>query len=231
VSKPNIRTRNEIAGRASCPSSSPATKCSAFGCTRLTQRSAGNGLSEIYCKQHIEFRRRHGSTWRRSYKIAEIQPYRKAAIQWVQNNRHDHYVSKVIAALDAMIINSGPAKSAYDLRWLSSGDRSRQVLARLRDAGIGGDRLLEITLTIKAAINELGPHANPEFMQVQIAKMAHRLNSGTNRTRSGLPMRPKYPRSEGKFMRVLGHSIGDIAGIAATPEVVSEVIQQAEAFK
>jgi hypothetical protein len=231
VNKSCSRARNDIAGRASRPSSSPSTKCSAFGCSRLTQRSAGNGLSEIYCKQHIEFRRRHGSTWRRSYKVAEIQSYRKAAIQWVQNNRHDHYVSKVIATLDAMIQNSGPSKSAYDLRWLSSGDRSRQVLARLRDAGIGGDRLLEITLTIKAAISELGPHGNPEFMQVQIAKLAHRLNSGTTQTRSGLPVPPKYPRPEGAFMRVLGHAIGDIASIAATPEVVDEVVQQAHLLK
>ena len=227
----NNNINHTVAGRASRPSSSPASKCVAFGCTRLTQRSAGKGLSESYCKRHIEFRRRHGSTWRRSYKVAEILPYRKAAIHWVQTNRDDHYVSKVIAALDALIRNSGDSKSAYDLRWLSSSDRSRQVLARLREVGIGGDRLLEITLTIKAAISEFGPHGNPEFLRVQIAKLAHRLNSGTTQTRSGLPMRPKYPRPEGAFMRVLGYAIGDIASIAATPEAVDEVVQQAHLLK
>lgn len=162
---------------------------------------------------------------------AEILPYRKAAKQWIREHKADFMVTQVISALDNMIAGSGRAKSAYDLRWLSPDERAQQVIARLREAGILGGRLLEFTLTIKAAIAEIGPRGNPEFMQVQIAKMAHRLNSGTTRTPSGLPMRPKYPRPEGHFMRALGHMIEDLAGIAATPEAVHEVISIAKPFK
>ena len=227
----NINRHNMVAGRASRPSSSSPVTCSAFGCQRKTQRSTGNGLSDIYCKQHIEFRRRHGSTWKRSYKVAEIEPYRDAARHWVKEHRTDQQVSRVIAALDAMITNSGTSKSAYDLRGLPPEERSRQVLARLKEVGVGGERLLEVTLTIKAAMTDIGPRGAPDFMQVQIAKMVHRLNSGTSRTISGMPIRPKYPRPEGRFMRVLGNAIEDIATIAATPEVVSEVVEKSKLFK
>ena len=221
------RVRRRIDGRGDIPHQ----QCTAFDCSRPTQRSSGTGLSEAYCKQHIEFRRRHGSTWRRSYKVSEILPYRKAAKRWLGEHRADPMTARVISALDAMIARSGPAKSAHDLRWLSPQDRADQVISRLREAGIPGKRLLEFTLTIKAAMADIGPRANPEFMQVQIAKMAHRLNSGTTRTPSGLPMRPKYPRPEGRFMRVLGHMIEDLAGIAATPEAVREVVSMANSFK
>jgi hypothetical protein len=133
-------------------------------------------------------------------------------------------VQRVVAALDALLADSGPSESAYNLRGLPPERRARIALARVREAGIGGDRLLEITLAIKDIMSDKGPRADPEFMQVQIAKLIHRLASGTHKTTSGFPMASKYPRAEGRVMRILGHQVEDIAGIAADGEAVGEVI-------
>lgn len=229
--RPRNYNKYEVARRAKAPPLLPPAQCSAFPCTRPTQRSAGNGLSDAYCKKHVEFKRRHGDSSFRSYKITQIAPYRRAAKKWIDEYRRDQTVSEVILRLDAWIASAGVSKSAYQLRWLSPDQRARQVMARLREAGIPGRRLLEITLTIKATMAELGPRAHPEFQYVQIAKMAHRLNSGTAQTPSGFPIKPKYPRAEGHFMRVLGRWIEDTAALAATPEAVEEVIHLAEPFK
>ena len=78
-------------------------------------------------------------------------------------------------------------------------------------------------------MSDKGPRADPEFMQVQIAKLIHRLASGTHKTTSGFPMPSKYPRAEGRVMRILGHQVEDIAGIAADAEAVQEVIASAHA--
>ena len=53
--------------------------------------------------------------------------------------------AKVVAALDALLADSGPSESAYYLRGLPPERRARIALARVREAGIGGERLLEIT--------------------------------------------------------------------------------------
>jgi hypothetical protein len=221
--------KQDIKRRAKEPTLAPARKCSALGCLRLTQRSSGKGLSESHCKQHVEFHRRHGSYWQKSYSATQLAPYRRAAQSWLRSRANDREVHSVITALDALLSHSGPPERAHDLRGLSPERRARIALARVRQAGIRGERLLEITLTIKAIMSDLGPRADPEFMQVQIAKLVHRLASGTHKTRSGFPMRSKYPRAEGRVMRVLGNEVEDIAGIAADAEAVRDVIASVKA--
>lgn len=62
---------------------------------------------------------------------------------------------------------------------------------------------------------------------MQIAKMAHRLASGTHVRSAKYRTLSRYPRAEGSFMRVLGRTIEDIAGIVADAEAVREVVQAA----
>lgn len=221
--------RREVAQRARGRSLGSSVRCFAFGCHRPTQRSSGKGLSETHCKQHVEFHRRHGSYWKRSYLAAELAPYRKAAQSWLRSRVDDPQVQRVVAALDAVLTHSGPPVRAHDLRGQTPERRANIALARVREAGIPGERLLEITLAIKAIMSDLGPRADPEFMQVQIAKLIHRLASGTHKTRSGFPIRSKYPRGEGRVMRILGHQVEDIAGITADAEAVHEVIASVKA--
>ena len=226
----STRSRSlDIHRRAKAPPQEHPRKCSVLGCQRLTQRSSGKGLSETHCKQHVEFYRRHGSYWHRSYTAAELAPYRRETQRWLRSRSGDPQVDRVISALDALLSHAGSPESAYSLRGRSPQDRARIALARVRETGVTGERLLEITLTIKAIMSDRGPRADPEFMQVQIAKLVHRLASGTHRTTSGFPLPSKYPRAEGRVMRLIGHQVEDIAGIAADAEAVREVIASVRA--
>ncbi|MDR6755197.1 hypothetical protein J2Y48_000470 [Mycoplana sp. BE70] len=203
----------------------------AWGCGRPTQRAKGKGLSETHCKSHVEFHRRHGSYWCKSFTKAELAPYRKAASVWLKAKQDIPMMSRVIAALQEMIDSSGSQVSAYALRGLPPERRADAVLANLRAAGKSGRQLLLLTLTIKAAQSDLGPRGDREFLHVQIAKATHRLASGTHRTPSGFPIKSKYPRAEGRFMRTLGFKIEDTAGIVADYEAAQEVRDLAHSFK
>jgi len=199
-------------------------RCAALGCQRPTQRSNGKGLSELLCKQHVEFKRRHGTTWKKSYSAALLAPYRKAAQQWLRDRSGDPHVVRVVAALDALIGGSGRAETAGHVRWKTPDGKARLALARLRVAGKRGIQLLEITLTIKATIHAIGPRGDREFMKVQISKLVHRLASGTHIKSAIYGNVSKYPRPEGRVMRILGHMVEDIAGIVADAETIAEII-------
>lgn len=200
-------------------------RCNVLGCSRSTQRASGTGLSETHCKYHVEFHRRHGSYWRRSYLKAQLEPFRQAATKWLSARQDHPNVVRVVKYLQHLIDNSGRRYSAYDVRWLDPDQRTNAVLANLREEGKTGEQLLIIVLTIHTAVSELGPRGDREFRAVQIAKLIHRLASGTHKTKSGFPIPSKYPRPEGVFMRTLGRRVEDVAAIAFTPEDIQEVIQ------
>jgi hypothetical protein len=202
--------------------------CRTPGCGRPTQRSAGQGLSELYCKAHVEFHRRHGSYWHPSLRAAELQPYRKAARRWLRAHRSDELLASVAESLGRMMAGAGEPSSAYDLRHELPAEKARVAIARLGKAGVPGIRLIEITMAVSARVNDLGPIGDHEFLKVQIAKASHRLASGTHRSTSGFPMRPKYPHSAGKVLRILGHCIWDVAAIVANANAVDEVIALAK---
>lgn len=218
---------HDIEHRAAAPSDLSPRRCAAHGCKNLTQRSARNGLSETLCKRHVEFRRRHGTYWRRSYTMAELGPFQAAARRWLKAHRGDRSLGQVVAALNGLLAGSGAARTAQDARWAGTEEKVRNALARLHEAGKSGEQLLLITLTVKAAQSALGPRANPEFQYVQIAKMAHRLASGTHVRSALYGTFSRYPRAEGAFMRLLGQTIEDIAGIVADSEAVREVVEAA----
>lgn len=211
-----------IAARAHLPGESGDQRCHVPGCGRPTQRTARQGLSELYCKVHVEFHRRHGSYWRRSYTASELGPYRTAARRWLRVHKGQDFLAQVVAALDGLMAGSGKPESAYDLRSLSADEKARIALARLREEGVTGTRFLEVSLAVSAMVAQQGPD-DAEFREVQIAKAVHRLASGTHRSTSGFPMRAKYAHSAGRVLRVLGHRIWDIAALVADPTVVEEV--------
>lgn len=215
-----------VSYRAATPSFDAPVLCHTPGCQRPTQHSAGKGFSALYCKVHVAFHARHGSYWHRSYLASELTPYGSASRRWLRTHKKDSLVNSVIAALSALLAGSGKPESAYDLRYEPPAEKARIALARLHAAGTPGSRLLEITLAVSARVNDRGP-CGQEFLEVQIAKLAHRLASGTHRTTSGIPMRSKYAPSSGRVLRILGHRIWDIAAVAADSSAVEEVIQVA----
>lgn len=224
TSAARVARMRDIDRRVNAPDLGRPRKCAALGCPRPTQRSTGTGLSDLLCKQHVEFRRRHGSTWVKSYSAKQLTPYGKASTIWLRCHGTEPGVRRVVAALDALIADAGRAETANHVRWKTPEGKARIAIARLREAGKRGAQLLAITLTIKSIITDIGPRGDPEFMQVQIAKMVHRLASGTHIKSALWGDTSKYPRPEGRVMRILGRQVEDIAGIVADGDVIAQIV-------
>lgn len=224
-----ITQAKDIKRRAKQPPEGPPRRCTAMGCTRLTQRSSGRGLSETHCKQHREFHRRHGSYWRRSYLLKELAPYRAASLRWIAEHDSEPDLLRTIKELDWLIATSGEAGNAYSTRNRTPEGKAKAVFARLREANKTGRQLLVIALTIRAITSDIGPRGNPEFLQVQIAKMVHRLAPYVHRTESGFPLPAKYPRAEGIFLRIVGRRVEEAAAPATGREVILDVIAMVRA--
>ncbi|MBU0583455.1 MAG: hypothetical protein KKB66_13150 [Alphaproteobacteria bacterium] len=218
------RRRRDIGARATAPSLEAPRRCTVLGCTNLTQRSAGTGLSTRHCKRHKEMLRRHGVTWRKSFTETELAPYRKSVRTWVRLNRGRPEFQEAITDLDSMLAASGKPKDAFAVQSARPKEKARIALARLREAGKGGEHLLTIVLTIKAITTDKGPRGNPEFQQVQIAKRAHRLIPRTRIKSDIWGDIAKRTRPEGLVMRILGEKLIEAAGGTATGEVIREVI-------
>lgn len=190
---------------------------------RPTQRSAQRGLSDTYCRVHMERQARHGHPTRPSYSKAELTPFRQAAKDWLRQHRHEPHVRRALAKLESLMSLQGPSKDHYQQRGMAPKDKARNVLARLHEAEKPGEQLFLIVLSVRAAYAELGPQGYPEFPLVVIAKQAKRLRgaSGTHYRGSGSPS--KYPRPRGLYLRLLGEMIEERAAIdAATIEAVAQ---------
>lgn len=200
-------------------------RCTLPGCSRPTQVSASNGHSTRYCKHHVEFHRRHGSYWFRSLTAAELAPHRKAARAWIRGNSDDFRISRAISSIVGLMQNAGPWENAYGIRGRSPKERANFALARLRKAGIDPAVILERILAVALRCEARGiDERQREFRQVQMAKVVHRLASGTHKTTSGFPLPSKYPRSEGNVLRHLGRRLDDIAAFALDGGSIEELV-------
>lgn len=210
-----ITQAKDIKRRAKAPLMDRPERCVIPGCQRLTQRSAQDGLSETYCRVHMERQSRHGHPTRASYSKAELTPFRQAALDWYRQHRHEVYVRQAIARLESLMLLQGPAKDHYGQRGMAPKDKARNTLARLREAGKTGEQLFLIVLAVRAAHTALGPHGYPEFPLVTIAKQAKRLRgaAGTHYRKGPYRVASKYPRPRGRYLRHLGEMIEERAGI------------------
>lgn len=231
-----MRRKLDIKCRAGEATEEPNGKCMAWGCKRPTQRAAGKGLSEMYCKRHIEFKRRHGSTWRKSFSASELKPSREAVRRWMSDHRNDKWVVQAVDRLDYLLRSVGPSKvTAMD--WAGAGldnrDRAFEVLARVCGAGVSGGYLLEAVFTVKVACEVLSAPRDADFTNTQIAKLIHRKASGTHReyhkASGGTWRRSKYPRAEGGFMRVLGEIVAARCVDVTDKETVREIASTSSA--
>lgn len=191
------------------------TSCTLPGCKHPTQLTARNGYSPRYCKHHIEFHRRHGSYWFRSLTAEELSPFRNAASRWLRDHEGDRRVVEALASIETLLHNAGRAENAYSLRGKDAKSRARIALARLRNAEVAPEAILERAIAVTACCEAKGiDERQREYRHVQIAKAVHRLASGTHKTTSGFPLPSKYPRSEGQVLRHLGRWLDDIAAFA-----------------
>jgi hypothetical protein len=121
----------------------------------------------------------------------------------------------MLAELDWLMANAGQVEIATRLKGKSPERRAKIALARLRDAGVKPDRLAAIVFAIHALMADAPEKMDRtrEFRIVTIAKLVHRLASGTHRRwevpddTGKIVSRTEmhaYPRSSGRVLRHLG---------------------------
>lgn len=222
-----ITQAKDIKRRAKAPSEDGPEQCVVSGCSRPTQRSAGRGLSETYCRVHVERQARHGHPTRPSYSKAELAPFRQAAWDWYRQHKHEAHVRQAVGRLESLMSSQGRSKDHYDQRGMAPKSKARNTLARLHEAGKTGEQLFHIVLSVRAAYGALGPHGYPEFPLVVIAKQAKRLRGGGGTPYRAGPSRlgPKELRPRGLYLRTLGEMVEEAADL--DPETIEEVRRRA----
>src|SRR5690349_10678607 len=96
-----LQRRKEIANRAKVAGLA-GRRCAVVGCARPTRATAGTGLNERFCKAHEEHQQRHGSPFKGSYSAAELNPYRRAAFDWLTANADSFFVKGAIAGVHGL---------------------------------------------------------------------------------------------------------------------------------
>jgi hypothetical protein len=156
----------------------------------------------MHCRYHVQFKNRHGSYWKATYRTAELRPYRKAAERYIKAHLDDFWVAHALMALRSLMDRAGPVERVADvLHFMAPAQKARAALARLRRAEIPPGRLLVIHLAVTGAVQEdpIGPGGPyDEYRLTQIAKATHRLAAGPSTVLG------RYPRSAGLAMRHLG---------------------------
>ncbi len=206
--------------------------CTIPGCKRLASASAGSGLGGYICRYHSNLKSRHGSAWAKSFRASELQPYVRSATQLIRENRKDPRVGATLSGLSHLLAFAPPPEPAMDLRGVTARHRAKIALGRLREAGLGAERLLAIYLGVCSLFeDDWTTHRVEEFRLVQIAKAVHRKASGTHRRwqvyvpNAEQPVVKElhvYPRSSGMVLRCLGKMIDQEARelLDLVPEVI-----------
>jgi hypothetical protein len=229
----SYRYAPQIVDRASAlPDPHTRHRCTAPGCGKTTMRGEGKGLSYSYCRKHVEFISRHGSSWRKSLTGAELVPYRRATSRWLEANAGSPEVLATVAAIERMMAEAGSVIIA-PLLWRESPEsRARQVLARMRVYGVSPRKVLLEALATAVAVRSLdGIPRDDEFWSVQVAKRVHRLGSAWRIMDGRKVTFSWHPQPRGHLLRHLGgmmlealdkgfgpQELGAIAGLAGEPK-------------
>jgi hypothetical protein len=211
-------------------------RCSMFGCKRQTPRALGNGLSGLHCKYHLQYKARHGSTWRKSLTALELQPYRKASRTWLQAHAANPMVQRAVAEIESLLASSGPWQPAHQLKGMKPKDRARVALARLRVKGVAPERLLHVYLSVVTTLQSINSvDRSEEFRLVQIAKPIHRLASGYHiqgvKLAKGSPLKVHfYPETRGLVLGHMGRMIENACQTGVDRHDIEEVLKLTHAM-
>jgi hypothetical protein len=111
-------------------------RCRIFGCPNQTTAGTSKGLNRLYCRKHEDHHERHGSYTKRSYSAAQVNPYRRAAFDWLTQNRDKTLVILALRSIEALYQHSGPRVEAFRLSGKPPEERAGAAWARLRNAHV-----------------------------------------------------------------------------------------------
>lgn len=209
----------EVKGRAQEPSHM-FKMCRVVGCKNTARAGTGDGLDTRFCRSHADQYARHGSPYRSSFKACEINPYRRAAVEWLVANEGNKLVVNALQRVRGLYDRAGPHVEAFRLRGMSPGDRAKAAWARLRQHGVDPRLVVAAWLAIEAkTAADPQSETKSEFKRVQAAKIVHRLASGSHKGwRQGGGKTTElhvYPASRGNVLRHLGEDIESAAELVA----------------
>lgn len=205
------RRKREVQTRATEPSHM-FRHCKVIGCRRPARAGTADGLDTRFCRAHADHRARHGSAYSRSFRAAEINPFRMAAIEWLLAHQSDRWVSNAVERVTALYKSGGPHEEAFRLRGLPPRERAWKAWARLRHHKVDPHLVLAAWLAVELIIKDNPRNEDKqEFKRVQAAKIVHRLASGTHKVWSAGQGRKTelhvYPPSRGLVLRHLGKDL------------------------
>ncbi len=152
--------------------------CVVFGCKRPVSRGEGTGVSQTWCRYHLNHRSRHGSTWAKTIAGADLEPRVVAVTKWLAAKRHDPFVERARAGLTGLLEGAGMAEGVMAMHHRKPAEKALAALARYREAGLGVDVLLVRCLAIMAVVDD--PRGSkvdihPDYLAVQVAKAVNRV--------------------------------------------------------
>lgn len=212
------RRKTEIKARASTQSHM-YKYCRIIGCGKPARAGTSDGLDTRYCRSHVDQLQRHGSLYKKSYSARMLNPYRRAALAWLEANRENSWVRTALERVTGLYRGAGSHEEAFRLRGKKPHERAKIHWTRLRKAGIDPRLVVAAWLSVELAISDdIQPVTTKEFKCVQAAKLVHRMASGSHRRWEqeirdlNHPGRMKihvtemhvYPRSRGRILRHIG---------------------------
>jgi hypothetical protein len=206
------KRKTDVLKRVKTPSPT-YSRCRIIGCPSPTTAGTSKGLNRLYCRRHEEHFERHGAYIKQSYSAAQINPYRRAAFDWLTLNRDKTLVALALRAIESLYRKGGPYVAAFRLSGKTPEERARAAWARLREAEVDPRIPLAAWLGIEMLIfDDPQPERRVEFKRVQAAKIIHRLASGIHKKwerdqPDGKIVNQelhKYPASRGQVLRHIG---------------------------
>ncbi|WP_063791598.1 hypothetical protein [Bradyrhizobium valentinum] len=203
--------KENVKGRAAEPSHM-FKNCRVVGCKHPARAGTQDGLDTRFCRSHADHYARHGSPYKRSYSAAEINPYRRAAVEWLLANKSDRWVANSIQRVATLYTNAGPHEEAFRLRGLPPRERATKAWARLRKHDIDPLLVVSVWLAVEMMVrDDIQGVDTVEFKRVQAAKVVHRLASGTHKRWAqgvgGAKELHVYPASRGNVLRYIGKDV------------------------
>ena len=203
--------KGEVKRRAAEPSHM-FKMCRVIGCKQPARAGTQDGLDTRFCRSHADHYSRHGSPYKRSYSAAEINPYRRAAVEWLLANKSDRWVANAIQRVSTLYANAGPYEEAFRLRGLPPRERARKAWARLRKREVDPLLVVSVWLAVEMVVrDDTQGVESVEFKRVQAAKIVHRLASGTHKQWAQGVGGPNelhvYPASRGNVLRYIGKDV------------------------
>lgn len=216
------RRKQEVMARAAEPNHMFGY-CRVVGCGKPARAGTSDGLDTRYCRSHAEHHQRHGSPFKASYAAKELTRYRRAAVAWLDANAELFWVKDAIGRVSGLYQGAGPHVEAFRLRGLSPQDRAKAHWARMRKAEIDPRLVVAAWLAVEMIVaDDPQPVTTNEFRHVQVAKIIHRMASGTHkrweretpdpawsglRSKTVVEEKHWYPRSRGRVLRHIGEDV------------------------